>query len=322
MTTQTLSREGLRLRKRPRAALPLRSAGTLAIMVVLAAAAIQAYRNCWVEQAYAHWRNSHSGDTAPGRNIWLPDYAVAIEAKVVEPGLRNLSGITYDYDHDRLLAVTNATPMELLVLSKDGDIEQRYPLEGFKDPEGLTYLGNNRLAIADERSQRLDVVTLPVAQQPVQARNAQSVGLAIGLSHNNKGFEGVTYDRLADRLFAIKERDPRQLYAITGMLGSIQGPLNLTVTDLTAWVERGRYARDLSDGFYDPVTGHLLLLSDQSKNIVELDHEGNFVSIRSLRGHLGDLQRDAPQAEGITLDGNGALYVVSEPNLFYRFEKR
>lgn len=322
MTTQALPRQGVQTRARPRAGLPLRGAATLVITVALAALAIQAYRFCWVEQLAAHAHNFWSGDTAPGRNIWLPAYAVAVDAKVVEPGLRNLSGITYDYDQDRLLAITNAIPMELLVLSQEGAVKGRYPLEGFKDPEGLTYLGNNRLAIADERSQRLDVVTLPAAEQPIHARDAQSIALAINLNEKNKGFEGVTYDAATDRLFAIKERDPRQLYSVKGMLRSIQGPLNLTVTDLTPWVERSRYASDLSDGYYDPRTGHLLLLSDQAKNIVELDHEGNFVSIFSLRSYLGDLQRDAPQAEGLTLDNDGNLYVVSEPNLFYRFQKQ
>lgn len=322
MTIQALPREGVLTRARPRASLPRRHAATLVITAVIVTIAIQAYRFCWAGQLVAHVQNHWSGDTAPGRNIWLPAYAVAVDAKVVEPGLRNLSGITYDYDHDRLLAITNGLPMELLVLTQEGDVKGRYPLEGFTDPEGLTYLGNNRLAIADERSQRLDVVTLPAAEQPIHARDAQSIALAISLSEKNKGFEGVTYDAATDRLFAIKERDPRQLYSIKGMLGAIQGPLNLTVTDLTPWVERGRYASDLSDGYYDPRTGHLLLLSDQSKNIVELDRDGHFVSIFSLRSYLSDLQRDAPQAEGLTLDNDGNLYVVSEPNLFYRFQKQ
>lgn len=43
------------------------------------------------------------------------------------------------------------------------------------------------------------------------------------------------------------------------------------------------------------------------------------VSFRSLaRGGAG-LLKGIPQAEGVTFDDEGYLYVVSEPNLFYRF---
>jgi uncharacterized protein YjiK len=33
------------------------------------------------------------------------------------------------------------------------------------------------------------------------------------------------------------------------------------------------------------------------------------------------LKKRVPQAEGIAMDDDGALYLVSEPNLFYVFKK-
>lgn len=297
-------------------------AGAVAVLLAMTLVGIEAARSFWPQQLYAHLSNRWTGDTAPGQNVWLPAFQVTIDAKVVEPGLNNLSGITYDYDRDRLLAITNGAPMELLELSQDGDILARYPLVDFEDAEGLAYLGNGRLAISDEQMQRLDVIPLPDHPRPIHASEAQWITLDINPTHRNKGFEGVTYDRRHDRLFAIKERDPRQLFTVTGMLTALSGgPLQLTVSDRRDWVRRSIYATDLSDGYYDPRTGHLLVLSDQSKNITELDADGRFVSIRSLRAWFGGLRHDAPQPEGMTMDSAGNLYVVSEPNLFYRFSK-
>ncbi|WP_449430490.1 SdiA-regulated domain-containing protein [Pseudomonas putida] len=297
--------------------------GGVTVLVTVSLVGVEAARSFWPQQVYAHLSNHWTGDTAPGQNVWLPAYRVEIDAKVVEKDLSNLSGITYDYDRDRLLAITNGIPMELLELSKSGEIQARYPLVDFQDTEGLAYLGNGRLAISDETLQRLDVITLPEHPQPIYASQAQWITLDINPTHRNKGFEGVTYDARHDRLYAIKEREPRQLFEVTGMLAALSNqPLRITVSDRRDWVKRSVFATDLSDGYYDPRTGHLLLLSDQSKNITELDGDGRFVSIRSLRAGLGGLNRDAPQPEGMTMDSDGNLYVVSEPNLFYMLKRR
>lgn len=320
MTSQTLparrQRRWTRLNRRSQMA-------AVTILLACAAIGVEAARSFWPQQLFAHLSNRWTGDTAPGRNIWLPAFEVVVDAKVIDPKLSNLSGITYDPDRDRLLAITNGAPMQLLELSKDGDILARYPLEGFDDTEGLAYLGNGRLAISDEQLQRLDVVTLPDRPQAIHASQARWITLDINPTRRNKGFEGVTYDARHDRLYAIKERAPRQLFSVTGLLGALDGgPLRLTISDRRDWVRRSVFATDLSDGYYDPRSGHLLLLSDQSKNITELDGDGRFVSIRSLRAGAGGLRQDAPQPEGMTMDNDGNLYVVSEPNLFYRLQKR
>ncbi|PDQ07840.1 hypothetical protein CJZ73_23850 [Salmonella enterica subsp. enterica serovar Enteritidis] len=49
-----------------------------------------------------------------------------------------------------------------------------------------------------------------------------------------------------------------------------------------------------------------------------LDGGRKVMSLR--RGHCG-LRRDIPQAEGIASDDRDTLWIVSEPNLFYRFTR-
>lgn len=300
----------------------LRRLGWLLVVLCLVIVYVASSRFYWHQQAYAWLHNRWTGDTAPGKNIWLADYHVVIDGKAVESSLRNLSGITYDYDRDRLLAVTNASPMEILALSKTGDVLERYPLAGFGDVEGITYMGKGRVAVSDENFQQLDVLELPALARPIHIEEADFIALGINLSKGNKGFEGLTYDAANDRLLAIKERDPRQLFEVSGVMKSIDGRLQIKVNDLTSWINRGVYARDLSDVHFDRKTGHLLILSEESKAVIELDGAGTFVSLRSLRGGIPDLKDDAPQAEGVTMDASGNLYVVSEPNLFYKFQKK
>lgn len=58
-----------------------------------------------------------------------------------------------------------------------------------------------------------------------------------------------------------------------------------------------------------------------SRRQILLGIVGRFVSLRSLQGGLSDLRHSAPPPEGMTMDRDGNLYVVSEPNLFYKFSK-
>ena len=41
----------------------------------------------------------------------------------------------------------------------------------------------------------------------------------------------------------------------------------------------------------------------------------------ALLGGFNGLNKTIPRAEGVALDEAGTLYMVSEPNLFYPFEK-
>ncbi len=63
------------------------------------------------------------------------------------------------------------------------------------------------------------------------------------------------------------------------------------------------------------------MLSADSHLLLELDEKGEQVSFMTLLGGFNGLKKTIPRAEGVTMDEAGTLYMVSEPNLFYRFEK-
>ena len=212
-------------------------------------------------------------------------------------------------------------PEELVALGKDGTFMARYPLSGFSDVEGVTYLGDDLLVLAEERKQSLVIVPVPDRPGELLREDYASISLTLGEA-DNAGFEGVGYDRRGDRLFVVKEHSPRKLYEIQGIKASFNGQMNLNVIDRTAWIADIDMASDLSSVHFDERTGHLVLLSDEAKMLLELDAQGELVSFRSLWSGFAGLNDSVPQAEGVTFDARGDLYLVSEPNLFYSFERK
>ncbi|MDX1723913.1 MAG: SdiA-regulated domain-containing protein [Pseudomonas sp.] len=252
-------------------------------------------------------------------SIWLTDYRVAIEAQPIIGLDDDVSALTYDPDRRSLFTVTNQNS-ELIELSLDGRVLRRVKLIGFGDAEAVEYISRGLYVITDERRQRLIKVRLDEDTRELDAANAQQLSLGIELS-GNKGFEGLAYDSLGQRLFVAKERDPLRIYEIHGFPHSDPGqPFAVHVLDdLTR--DAGLFVRDLSSLQYDQRTGHLLALSDESRLVLELNVAGKPISSLSLLAGQQGLKASVPQAEGVAMDHDGNLYLISEPNLFYLFKK-
>jgi uncharacterized protein YjiK len=272
------------------------------------------------ERVFYGLRSAWHENSWESRSLWLPEYQVRVDALPVASVANNLSGLTFDEQRNHLWAVVN-NPEELIALDQDGQFLARYPLKGFEDVEGITYLGDNLLAVVEERSQSIVIMPVPAEPGELQRDDYASVSLGLG-EGDNAGFEGLGYDRAGDRLFVVKEHTPRKLYEIQGIKASLHGQLNLNVIDREAWIEDKDMASDLASVHFDERTGHLVLLSDEAKMMLELDSQGEMVSFRSLWSGFAGLKSSVPQAEGMTFDAQGSLYLVSEPNLFYAFERK
>lgn len=255
------------------------------------------------------------------QSIWLPDYVASLQAVPVEGVPDNLSGLTYDSERDSLWAVINQ-PASIIELSLQGQVVRQIPLKGFRDPEAITYLSPDRFVITDERENRLLKIHLKNGIQQIDAADSQQLSLGISL-RGNKGFEGVAYDSVGKRLFVAKERDPLRIFEIQGFPHAMASSVPMAVhVDAHTQHNNQLFLRDLSGLYYDQATGHLLAVSDESRLVVEFTTEGKPISRMSLRRGQHGLKADIPQVEGVAMDASGNLYLVSEPNLFYIFNKR
>jgi len=257
--------------------------------------------------------------TAAPNAINLGEYRAVVQGKVIEGLEDNVSALTYDPLRKTLFTVTNKHA-ELVELSLDGRVLRRIALVGFGDAEAVEFIGENTYVITDEHQQRLIKVKVDDNTQVLDARDAQQLTLGLNRS-GNKGFEGLAYDSVGKRLFVAKERDPMLIYEVRGF--PQDNPQQPYATHVVTNPRRDAriFVRDLSSLQFDERTGHLLALSDESKLLLELDLEGRPISTLSLKKGKHGLTRSVPQAEGITMDDEGTVYVVSEPNLFYVFKK-
>ena len=251
--------------------------------------------------------------------INLSEYRAVLQGQVIEGLEDNVSALTYDPVRKSLFTVTNKNP-ELVELSLDGRIVRRIKLTGFGDAEAIEFIDENTYVITDEYTQRLIKVKIDEATRELNAADAEQLTLGISPS-GNKGFEGLAYDSAGKRLFVAKERDPMLIYEVRGF--PHDNPQQPYATHVITNPRRDArlFVRDLSSLQFDERSGHLLALSDESKLLLELDISGRPFSTLSLKKGRNGLQESVPQAEGVAMDDEGTLYLVSEPNLFYVFKK-
>lgn len=260
----------------------------------------------WVQE----WMQNASERNA---SVWLPDYHAVIDGKAL-PGMEDdeASDITYNASTRTLFAVMGKNPY-LVELSLQGDVLRKIALIGWSNPEAVTALADGRLAIVDEREHHLTVVRVNADTRELNIADFSPFDLGPS-ADQNKAFEALAWDPHNQRLLLGEERPPALFSLSLGSDGLPSGQKQrLDAPDLDM--------RNLSALAVDPRTGHRLLLSADSHLLMEYDEAGQQLSFMTLLGDMNGLADTIPRAEGVTIDDQGTIYLVSEPNLFYVLRK-
>lgn len=248
-------------------------------------------------------------------SIWLPDYRATLQGKALA-GLEDdeTSDLAYNPATGTLFTVTGMHPM-LVELSREGEVLRRIALKGFSNPEGVAVLENGNVAVVDERQRNLSIFALNPLTRELNLADGKPFDLGYA-DAGNKGFEGIAWDPAQQRLLLGKERNPVAMFSLASNGDHLQSQ------DLQALPDYELALRNLSALSVDPRTGHVLALSAQSNLLLELDEHGQALSFISLLDGRNGLTQRIPRAEGVAMDEDGTLYLISEPNLFYVFRRK
>lgn len=231
----------------------------------------------------------------------------------------DLSGITYNPLTNTLFMVQNGDPT-VYETDLSGNVLRGIELKNFQDTEGIVHISGTRFAVVEERRGRVVFFDILSNTNSINYNNAADkveMPAALGPWGQNIGLEGITYYPLTNKIFTVKEKTPKGYYAFN-MPTSFPLTLSTSNTDIVCDMTQnpfglldiaGMHHLGLS-GATDPTTGtHTLLLSHESRALVEVDANCNEISRLSIP-YMN-------QPEGVTMDNNGTLYIVAEPNLFY-----
>ncbi|BDT43664.1 membrane protein [Salmonella enterica subsp. enterica serovar Bredeney] len=237
----------------------------------------------------------------------LSSYKAVIQQKPVAGVESNLSGLTYSAEDRMLFAVIN-NPPELVWLTTEGQLVGRMPLQGIHDPESIAWSGGNQFQIGSEKDGAVYKTQVDIQRGTMQI--ISMVKLEGYDKAKNKGLEGTAWDAKNERLYVAKERKPIMIKEVEMSKNGITRALPSAITASVS---------DVSGLEYHAPTDSLLVLSDESKMILEVSSEWRVRDRLFLTAEWSGLRDDIPQPEGIAMDNENNLYIVSEPNLFYKF---
>jgi uncharacterized protein YjiK len=241
------------------------------------------------------------------------------------------SSVTYDWDTDTLFVVGDGGT-SVVQVSKSGQLIDSMTLapgdspQGttFFDTEAITYVGGGKFVLGEERDRQVNLFTY-VAGAVLTRADVQTVKL--GTTIGNVGIEGISYDPQTSTpdspgFVVVKEMTPESIFQTNIDFADGTATNGSPTTDESTDLFDPSLAslNDFSDVFAlsnlpnltGPDTTHLLIISQESGKIENIDRSGHVESSLTISDPTSGISVPEETHEGLTMDRDGYLYTVNE----------
>ena len=221
------------------------------------------------------------------------------------------SGVTYNKDTDTLFVVGDGGTSVVQINKTNGALIDSMTLApgpspqgtDFFDTEGISYVGGGKFVLLEERFRQVNLFTY-VPGGTLHKTDVQTVKL--GTTIGNIGLEGISLDPQTGGYICVKEKDPESIFqtgidfvAGTATNGS---PSTTSSTDLfnpaLANLEDFSDVYALSNLPSLSDASHLLVLSQESGQIINIDRTGTVFSKLTIVSDPGNPLSVADQTHG------------------------
>jgi uncharacterized protein YjiK len=246
------------------------------------------------------------------------------------PALGNFSGVAFNPVTNSLFVVDNGVS-HVYEYDLTGAHRRTITTTGFDDTEGIYWLGGDRFALLEEKTTHINLITIDATTTAITKSSLPAPDVirpdlvpgdpglgSLNPTGLNTGLEGVAFDAARNVYYVTKEKSEGtpgdhsvNIFAVApdGVATVLFNPSvrhGASPTSLTG------VATDIADIHYDPRTEHLIVLSQESRRLIEVTLAGEVIRTRTQPG---------TQAEGITFTPDGRdLYVVGENREFFHYQ--
>ncbi len=251
-------------------------------------------------------------------SIGLQNYAVTGNAALPTLGGMGLeaSAVTWARDRNSLFVVGDEG-LGVVEYSLTGQLIGSMALDWAgtgstnNDAEGLTYLGNGELVLVDERPQYAYRFTYAAGGTQALGSTPRVAITGNPASVGNVGTEGISVDPRTGQFFSVKQDNPLELRfgtldfatGVSTMAVQFTGAASLFGVNSFSDVQTLAPVDALAGA---PAADNLLVLSLDSRRLIEIDRAGTVLSSLDLAGIT------AQAIEGVTVDAFGTIYLVAE----------